>query len=527
MALCGARAPDRAPALATAQPPPSLDAPARPQTSAGENEGGARALQLGALAVTVLGLMLRFGGLGKESIWLDEVTSIIIARMDLPSVIAWAAGDIHPPLYYAALHFWLRWGESEFAVRSLSAALGGLSILVLYGLAAELFGHRIGLVAALFLALSPLHIWYSQEARMYVMLTLWVLISSYLLLLALRRQQRRYWLGYVVVSALALYTHYFALFGLLFQNVFAAYWCWRNERRDWQRWIGAQLMIALLFCPWLPTLYHQVTTGGGGWVERSIGRPTLYASFDTWLYFSIGLDNQLYPILWRRAAYLVFAFAVVSAIVLVLRVAKGERARAEREGLGFCLLYLCLPVGTVWLVSQLKPMYSVRYLLAFLPPYCVWVAKGLGSLRWKVASAVLILFLASTMLVGDWNVWRSDQNPDWRGLTSHVLEQARAGDVVLFSPRWNAKPFEYYSQGRVDINMDLPIPVTTAATEAVIEDIAGQYQRVWLVWTRGHYSDPDGMVKQHLDEQYHALTELDFRGVDRLILYDLRVEGPQ
>jgi 4-amino-4-deoxy-L-arabinose transferase-like glycosyltransferase len=523
MALCGAHAPDWAPALATAQPPQSPDVLAWSERQAGSSDGGQR-LRLAALAVTLLGLALRFWGLGTESIWLDEVTSIIIARMDLPSVIAWAAGDIHPPLYYVALHFWRALGESEFAIRSLSAALGAVSILVLYGLAAELFGRRVGLVAALFLALSPLHIWYSQEARMYVMLTLWVLMSSYLMVLALRRQDRRYWLGYVVISALALYTHYFALFGLLFQNVLAAYWFWRKKGRPWQRWLWAQLAIALLFSPWLPTLYHQVTTGGGGWVERSIGQPTLYALFDTWLYFSIGLDNQLYPVLWRRVSYVMFALAVASAVAHVVRPDRDGQAISDREGLWFCLLYLCLPVGTVWLVSQLKPMYSVRYLLAFMPPYCILLAKGLVSLRWKTAAAVLTLFLAATLLIGDWNAWRSDQNPDWRGLTSYVLEQAQTGDVVLFSPRWNAKPFEYYSQGRIDINMDLPIPVTAATSAAVIEDISGRYQRVWLVWTRGHYSDPDGLVKQRLDQRYDVLTDQAFRGVDRLILYDLKAK---
>jgi hypothetical protein len=283
--------------------------------------------------------------------------------------------------------------------------------------------------------------------------------------------------------------------------------------------------IASLFSPWLPTLYHQVTTGGGGWVERSIGQPTLRALFDTWLFFSIGLDNQLYPVWLRRVSYVLFALAVVSAIVHVLRPDKDGRARSDRAGLCFCLLYLCLPVGAAWLLSQFKPMYSVRYLLAFLPPYCILLAKGLVSLR-RPTAVLLTVFMASTMLIGNWNTWRTAQNPDWRGLTSHVLEQAQAGDVVLFSPRWNAKPFEYYSQGHIDINMDLPVPATASATETVIGDIANQYQRVWLVWTRGHYSDPDGMVRQHLDQQYAALTEQGFRGVDQLVLYDLETEAP-
>ncbi|MGB9880339.1 MAG: glycosyltransferase family 39 protein, partial [Anaerolineae bacterium] len=131
-------------------------------------EGRIEATQLpvhvrtGLLALIVLvGFLWRFTGLGKESIWLDEATSLIIARMELRSEVAWAAADIHPPLYYFALHCWLPSGETEFSIRALSAMLGVLAIMILYTLGRELFGSRVGLLSALFLAMSPLHIWYS------------------------------------------------------------------------------------------------------------------------------------------------------------------------------------------------------------------------------------------------------------------------------------------------------------------------------------------------------------------------------
>jgi len=436
----------------------------------------------GSLALVALGAgILRFVGLAKESIWLDEATSIIIARMDLASVVAWAAGDIHPPLYYLALHLWLGLGDSEFSVRALSALFGVLTVVIVYALGRELFSPRVGLLSALLLGLSPLHIWYSQETRMYVMVTMLGLLASYVLLLALRRQQPGYWLSYEVVSALALYTHYFALFVLLFQGLFAIYWLWRHGSRSlWCKWLMANLAIVLLFLPWMPILYHQVTTGGGGWVERSVGRPSLRALADTWIYFSIGLNRQLYPVLLRRVAYGLF---VVCLVVVISRLSQ-ER---EREAVLFCLMYVAVPLLIAWLLSQAKPMYTIRYLLPFLPAYCILVAAGIDGLRWDGVRFVVTLALVGVLLFGDWSAWRTEQNPDWRGLTSHILEQAQAGDVVLFSPRWNVKPFEFYARGRVEINMDLP----------------------------------GGIVKQMLDGQFVAAGEQAFRGTGELRLYDL------
>jgi len=182
-------------------------------------------------------------------------------------------------------------------------------------------------------------------------------------------------------------------------------------------------------------------------------------------------------------------------------------------------------VLAVWLLSQVKPMYSTRYLLIFLPGYCMLVAAGLAQLPWRGAQQVVTLVLVLTLLVGSWQAWRVEQNADWRGVASYVGSQSLPGDVVLFSPRWNVKPFEYYSRGSVDTNMDLPIPVTLEAANGVVNDIAWRYRRVWLVWQEGHYSDVNGLAKHVLDSQYDAIEQSSFAGVDQLILYALNGHG--
>jgi mannosyltransferase len=481
------------------------------------------------LALVLLGgSFLRFLGLSSESIWLDEATSIIIARMNLSSVVAWAAGDIHPPLYYLALHFWLRLGDSEFATRALSAVFGVVTIAVVYALATELANQRVGMLSALLFALSPLHIGYSQEARMYVMVTTLSLLGSYLMLLAARGQRVTHWVGYVLCTAMALYTHYFALFVLMFQMVFMVLWLWRAraERTLWMKWLLAGAVIALIFLPWVPVLYHQATTGGGGWVERSVGRPSWRALLDTWVQFSIGLDANLYPRLLRRAAYALFALCLLFSLTELLRARTATREHEnghslQELGVLFCLLYAGLPLLMVWLLSQVKPMYTVRYLLPFLPGYCMLVAQGVQSMRWKGARIAAAALLALVSLSGVWLGWRTLSNPDWRSAAGYIVARAMPGDVVLLSPRWNEKPFDYYARGRVTINMDLPIPVTERSAQQVIADVERDYRRVWLFWERGHYSDPDGTANRILQSRFKLLETSDFRGVRSLFLYDL------
>jgi mannosyltransferase len=556
-----------------------------------------QALARAGLFILILlgGTLLRFAGLGKESIWLDEATSILIARLNLPSVVAWTAADIHPPLYYFALHFWLGFGESEFAIRALSAMFGVLTIAVVYALARELFDSDVGLLSALLLALSPMHIWYSQEARMYPMLTAWSLLASYSLVLALRHPaermvgrfaalrspQTRYWLGYLLFSVLALYTHYYALFVLLFQNLFVLYWLWRHKAgwsagpaksagwsTDlWRRWLLTELAIAALFLPWVPVLFRQVSSGGGGWVEKAIGRPTVRALLDTWLEFSTGLYRYLYPDGVRRAAYALFALCILAVAASLIsgprrrlaslrqsgtqtsaalppqpatatasRDLSAERAAEDtypqeevrstyRTGLWFCVLYVVVPLLTSWLLSQIKPMYSERYLVPFVPPYCILVACGLQALKWPWLRLAIVLCLVLTLLLGNWNEWRIAQREDWRWASSYVLARAEPGDVVLFVPRWLAKPFDYYARGRVALSMDLPVTVTVQAAQDVATDTAQHHKRAWLVWQRGHYSDPNGTVKQVLDSRFRLVEEVAFPGVGILALYALEATG--
>ena len=141
----------------------------------------------------LLALGLRLYGLDAQSLWYDEGFSVYLARMGPVEITERTAADIQPPLYYYLLHGWIELlGDEEMALRGLSLIFGLLTVPLVFSVAWQLFGNYLAaLLAALFLAVSPLHVWYGQEARMYTLLTFLCLLSSYLLLQITARSSPR------------------------------------------------------------------------------------------------------------------------------------------------------------------------------------------------------------------------------------------------------------------------------------------------------------------------------------------------
>src|SRR5262249_3515057 len=131
-----------------------------------------------ALALVLIsGLMLRLPNL-NESIWNDEVWSTHVLIGDLASLYQTAIGDWHPPCYQVFMFGWIRlFGDSELSVRMPSFLLGVSSIPLVYALASRVVERKTALLSSFLLAVSPTHIWYSQEARAYSWLLFFLLLS--------------------------------------------------------------------------------------------------------------------------------------------------------------------------------------------------------------------------------------------------------------------------------------------------------------------------------------------------------------
>ena len=168
-------------------------------------------------------------------------------------------------------------------------------------------------------------------------------------------------------------------------------------------------------------------------------------------------------------------------------------------------------------------MYALRYQLPFLVPYLLLAAGGVRSFRrdWLRRGAIALLVL--TQVVGIYLNVRELQNPDWRGVADYVLQRAQTEDVVMFSPGWNVKPFDYYAQGAVEVYGSTPVPLPAGDLDSVLEAPLENHSRLWLIHEPGHYTDPDGRLEQALDARFPRLDSKEFRGVGRMVLY--RVGG--
>ena len=438
----------------------------------------------GALFLIVLiGLGLRLYDLGTESLWRDEIISIQVAQLDLSQISDNRAANFHPPFYYFLLHYWLKLlGSSDFAARLLSVLCGTLAILPFYRIGAYLFSERLGLLAALIFALAEFQVHYAQEVKGYALFTLLNLCSFYFLLLFLQQRSRRGVSGYVVSTALLLYTHAYGLFSLTAQNlyVFAIYLFSQRankaEKSKILSWLSAQGLLFLLFLPWLGVLADQIThIQGGYWIKT----PTFSSLVKT---FSAYSGSEL---------SLVLFLLVIALPVIVKSQIKtppdGHFTSLERPFL-LIGLWLATPVLAPFILSQfVQPVYLTRGTIAASCAFYLLLAKSADSIReYKFASVFLIGLISVFSVVNVFQYYAKPTRQQWREVAGTVDAQARATDMLLFHPDSCRSPFDYYSQRQIAVRHSLSTYLERERTERTARSTL---PRIWLVSCDGYQSD--------------------------------------
>src|SRR5260221_489289 len=210
----------------------------------------------------VLAATLRFATFGVQAYHHDEIVTASRVLRDgfWHAMEAVGFSESAPPLYYALAWIWTQLtGTGEFGLRSLSALAGVATVPVAYSLGAELRGRRAGVAAAALIAVNPMLLWYSQEARGYALLALLTAVAALFLVRALDGGRRRDFTAWGVASALALATHYFAIFPIALE---AAWLLWRRGPRA----LAGLWFVLLARLGLAPLAVHQMSLGPPGWV---------------------------------------------------------------------------------------------------------------------------------------------------------------------------------------------------------------------------------------------------------------------
>jgi mannosyltransferase len=351
--------------------------------------------------ILLLALLLRVGNLGGRPFWYDEAFAQLYAELPLSTMLAGtvttengAAADVHPVFYYSLLHVWMSVvGGSPFATRLLSALLGvgGVGMGMLLG--AALFDRRTGLIWGLLITLSPFHLYYSQELRMYALLGFAALSALYFFVRAWQTDGWWRWGLFSLCGAVTMYAHnlgalFIAGIGLWVLRV------WWQERRPLRigALFGSAGLMLLLFLPWLLIVPSQLRKiQQAYWVTR----PDLLSLLQTTLVFHFSADNQGLP---EGLLIPAFTLALLTPALLLLesrrpRPAAGETFPFPR----LFLLFLALgQIGFTFLVSQISPVYIIRALLPAALVYYGLVATILfapqtpAAVKWGLGGALLI-----------------------------------------------------------------------------------------------------------------------------------------
>ncbi len=377
-----------------------------------------------AAATTVLGAALRFSTLGVQSLWKDEAVTVVrILHPSLPQTIATIPhSEATPPLYYILAWAWTRvLGTSEVGIRSLSALAGTVTIPLVYIAASRLASRRAGVFAAALAACNPYLIWYSQEARAYALLAMLCALSFVLFLRARGGRSLAWW---AVVSALALATHYFAVFTVAPEAIWLLV-SWR--RRGTYLAVGA---VGIAGIALLPLALHQASLGHDGWIA-AISLPTRVT--DTARYFLAAPTTE------PSALVTLLAGTIVLGIVWLAVIEREDRAGLLVAG-GIGLASIAIPL----VLALGYDFFFHRNLIGALPLLIVAAGIACASRRVRVTGPLLAAALCAVSLVA---VMQIDTEPrmqraDWRS-AARAIGPAR-GPRAIVTPSLGDEPLEYY-----------------------------------------------------------------------------------
>ena len=419
------------------------------------------------VGIFLLGLALRVYCLDCRSLWGDEIASVEMAQRGLSAIFTDRFGWMHvqTPLHYLLVWLTLQPVDpvaTSALVRLPSALAGALTVLVVYGLGREMFGRVQGLIAAVLLALSPVHLNYSQDLRPYAMLTFLTAASLYALLMAERTGSRRWWLAFAAAAIANVLNAYVAL--TLVLPALAPYllWVlwklWSHRGKDLKPLLYAILALAAVGMASLLVLADMLQVPR---IAPDLGQysPALLLTSVVELvnwFAQFGIGGQF-----ERLLQLALLLLALGGAYLAFR-------RGRRDSVFICLLFLFVPSALLSVLSTTNAVFQ-RYALFALPFYFLLVSNGLapeglkspsGNTMWPAgirllasraqAAAVTLAVLLSTFATGIYFSPAGAESlayrPDFRGVAGYLSDSAHQEDVIIFVG-WDSTVSAFYWRG--------------------------------------------------------------------------------
>jgi mannosyltransferase len=420
------------------------------------------------IIITTIGAILRFHKLGQPSLGNDEASSILDARGRLYNIS-------HPPLSYAILRLFVETlGTNEFTIRLPSCLFGIATIPLMYFFGKQLFSEKEGLLASFLISVSPWHISWSQEARMYTELTVFTILALYFFYQATYQKPVTHYVFSAIFTVLAFYTHYSGIFIL----VIIAFWLiskgfFSNDQRQ-LNYKHLMIFFGIFFI--LSSILFFVT----------IPQTIAFKVIEDRLRWGLPIDEYLKRLVQSDLGLLLSVFSVAGALYLIL----------QKSSTGYLLTaYALIPLVTFAMLT-FSMSVDTRYVVFTLPAYALLAAHLViesfekirksesknefrGVLKNLDKNQILafgflfaIVLSVNNLYTFYFSYYRYEPRADWKSACEYVKNRMIPEDLIAAT----GDKAVYYYLGKIDFNLSVELFEPDA-----FDEIKNANERVWLL----------------------------------------------
>ncbi len=332
------------------------------------------------IIICIFGAFLRFYKLSYLVFHLDESPHTVqITAKSLSFVLTHDYGSI---VYQFLVHILLPFGKLEFMSRLPAALFGVLIIIGTYYVGKLFFGKRTGLTAALFVSFSHYFLTYSQYARAYTTFTFFSLLSLIVFYKAIKGNETKFWILYIFISAINVYTHLITLMTILSYSAFIGILLLDKKikvlkNKSWQ--IDKSRLIRFIFCTFavlvitfvlrLPVVEMDRELNNLDWIAKTLGgilgEPT------------VGLFPLIHLVFTNQINYFPSLFYLIAVFFIALGTFASLFRFRKKDIL--ILVYSFLPILSFYLIKPPPNLFLVadRYFIFLLPISFILLVRGI------------------------------------------------------------------------------------------------------------------------------------------------------
>lgn len=341
-------------------------------------------------ATILITLFSRLYHLEFQSLWFDELYSMIIANPEnsYKTILQNIRTDFHPPFYYLSLNTLFQiLPYNDFSGRLISALIGIAGVFLTYILGNAIKDKRTGIVMAFLTSIFFFHIKYSQEVRMYILIFALSTLLTTIFINIIKRPKLINFFLYFLISALSIYTHYYAFFIILahFSCMIHLAYVKKVSKNQLKYFFSLLFLLSLAYLPWIP---HLFSTGNR---HHFMLKPEIWY-FAEYLYEYTGKE----PLTTFAILIVIFTYFSRNLKEWIRK----DRTQEKDKNLTFLIIfYSLISVFIVtYLISYFKPVLNKHSTIVAIPFLIAILSLEIGKLKKTKGNIVLILLLLSNFI---------------------------------------------------------------------------------------------------------------------------------